>query len=93
VSKWPDYLDESRFNGSSGYDEVMLLSDAENRAMPWLMPKLLSRRRCADSLTRQSVVRRGRRFADGAEEGVLATHSAENLLRYGGVGTRRGAGE
>jgi Ser/Thr protein kinase RdoA (MazF antagonist) len=42
VSKWPDYLDESRFKRFvRGYDEVMLLSEAEVRAMPWLMAEAL----------------------------------------------------
>ncbi len=42
VSKWPDYVDESRFKRFiRGYDEVMLLSDAEVRAMPWLMIEAL----------------------------------------------------
>lgn len=42
VSKWPDYLDESRFKRFlRGYDEVMLLSQAEIRAMPWLMIEAL----------------------------------------------------
>lgn len=42
VSKWPDYLDESRFKRFlRGYDEVMLLSQAEIRAIPWLMIEAL----------------------------------------------------
>lgn len=42
VSKWPDYLDESRFKRFlRGYDEVMLLSQAEIRAMPFLMVEAL----------------------------------------------------
>lgn len=42
VTKWPDYLDESRFKRFvRGYDEVMLLSEAEVRAMPWLMAEAL----------------------------------------------------
>jgi homoserine kinase type II len=42
VSKWPDYLDESRFKRFlRGYDEVVLLSQAELRAMPWLMVEAL----------------------------------------------------
>ena len=42
VSKWPDYLDESRFKRFiRGYDEVMLLSEAECRVMPWLMIEAL----------------------------------------------------
>jgi Ser/Thr protein kinase RdoA (MazF antagonist) len=42
VNKWPDYIDESRFKRFlSGYDEVMLLSQAELRALPWLMVEAL----------------------------------------------------
>jgi homoserine kinase type II len=42
VSKWPDYVDESRFKRFlRGYDEVVLLSQAEIRALPWLMIEAL----------------------------------------------------
>lgn len=42
VSKWPDYIDESRFKRFlRGYDEVMLLSQAEVRTIPWLMIEAL----------------------------------------------------
>ncbi|HVT89236.1 MAG TPA: phosphotransferase, partial [Tepidisphaeraceae bacterium] len=42
VRKWPDYLDESRFKRFlRGYDEVMLLSQAEIRTIPWLMIEAL----------------------------------------------------
>jgi Ser/Thr protein kinase RdoA (MazF antagonist) len=42
VSKWPDYLDESRFKRFlRGYDEVMLLSQAEIRTIPMLMIEAL----------------------------------------------------
>jgi len=42
VSKWPEYLDESRFKRFlRGYDEVMLLSQAEIRAVPHLMTEAL----------------------------------------------------
>lgn len=42
VSKWPDYLDESRFKRFlRGYDEVMLLSQAEIRTIPLLMIEAL----------------------------------------------------
>lgn len=43
VTRWPDYLDESRFKRFlRGYDEVMLLSQAEIRALPWLMIEALT---------------------------------------------------
>jgi Ser/Thr protein kinase RdoA (MazF antagonist) len=42
VSKWPDYLDESRFKRFiRGYDEVMLLSQGEVQIIPWLMIEAL----------------------------------------------------
>jgi Ser/Thr protein kinase RdoA (MazF antagonist) len=42
VSKWPDKLDESRFKRFlRGYDQVMLLSEAELRTVPWLMIEAL----------------------------------------------------
>jgi Ser/Thr protein kinase RdoA (MazF antagonist) len=42
VSKWPEYLDETRFRRFlRGYDEVMLLSEAEIRSIPWLMIEAL----------------------------------------------------
>jgi len=42
VTKWPDYPDESRFKRFlRGYDEVMLLSQAELKAIPWLMVEAL----------------------------------------------------
>ncbi len=42
VSKWPDYLDESRFKRFlRGYDDVALLSQAEIQCLPWLMIQAL----------------------------------------------------
>jgi Ser/Thr protein kinase RdoA (MazF antagonist) len=42
VSRWPEYVDESRFKRFlRGYDEVKLLSQAEIRAIPWLMVEAL----------------------------------------------------
>jgi len=42
VSKWPGDLDETRYRRFlRGYDEVMLLSEAEIRSMPWLMIEAL----------------------------------------------------
>lgn len=42
VERWPDYPDESRFKRFvRGYDQVMLLSEAEVRVMPWLMIEAL----------------------------------------------------
>ncbi|HZN65324.1 MAG TPA: phosphotransferase [Tepidisphaeraceae bacterium] len=42
VSTWPEYIDESRFKRFlRGYDEVMLLSEAEVRTIPWLMIEAL----------------------------------------------------
>ena len=42
IRTWPDYIDESRFKRFlRGYDEVMLLSEAEVRTVPWLMIEAL----------------------------------------------------
>lgn len=42
VSRWPEYIDESRYKRFlRGYDEVMLLSQAEIKALPWLMIEAL----------------------------------------------------
>ncbi len=42
VTKWPDYIDETRYKRFlRGYDEVMLLSQAEIRTIPWLMAEAL----------------------------------------------------
>ena len=42
VAKWPDYVDESRFKRFlRGYDEVMLVSQGEIQAIPWLMIEAL----------------------------------------------------
>ncbi len=42
VAKWPDQVDESRFKRfMRGYDEVVLLSEAEIHAIPWLMVEAL----------------------------------------------------
>jgi homoserine kinase type II len=42
VTKWPDYIDEARFKRFlRGYDDVMLLSQAELRTVPYLMMEAL----------------------------------------------------
>ena len=42
VSKWPAYVDESRFKRFyRGYDEVSLMSEAELKTVPWLMVEAL----------------------------------------------------
>jgi homoserine kinase type II len=42
INSWPDYIDESRYKRFlRGYDEVMLLSEAEMRTIPWLMIEAL----------------------------------------------------
>jgi homoserine kinase type II len=42
VTKWPEFIDESRFKRFiRGYDEVMVLSEAEVQAIPWLMAEAL----------------------------------------------------
>ncbi|MBC7785652.1 MAG: phosphotransferase [Burkholderiales bacterium] len=42
VTKWPDNVDEGRFKRfMKGYDEVVLLSEAELQTVPWLMVEAL----------------------------------------------------
>jgi homoserine kinase type II len=42
ISRWPEYLDESRFKRFlRGYDGVLLLSKAELEVVPWLMIEAL----------------------------------------------------
>jgi homoserine kinase type II len=42
VAQWPDYTDETRFKRFlRGYDQVMMLSQAEARVLPWLMVEAL----------------------------------------------------
>lgn len=42
LKKWPDHVDETRFKRFlKGYDEVVLLSEAELSAVPWLMIEAL----------------------------------------------------
>ena len=42
VSKWPDELDENRFNRfGRGYDQVLVLSQAEIKTIPYLMIEAL----------------------------------------------------
>jgi Ser/Thr protein kinase RdoA (MazF antagonist) len=42
VSRWPEYIDESRYKRFfRGYDGVLLLSEAELRTVPWLMVEAL----------------------------------------------------
>jgi homoserine kinase type II len=42
VARWPDYPDEGRFKRFiRGYDEVLVLSEQEVKAMPWLMAEAL----------------------------------------------------
>lgn len=41
-SKWPDHADEARLNRFlRGYDDVLLLSEAEVQVLPWLMTEAL----------------------------------------------------
>ena len=83
VSKWPDYLDESRFKRFiRGYDEVMLLSDAEIRAMPWLMAEaLIAEAVLPIAITGQFGRLEGTAFLQMVQRKVYwLTHSAEKLV-------------
>jgi Ser/Thr protein kinase RdoA (MazF antagonist) len=83
VSKWPDYLDESRFKRFiRGYDEVMLLSDAEIRGMPWLMAEaLIAEAVLPIAITGQFGRMEGTEFLKMVQRKVYwLTHSAEKLV-------------
>jgi homoserine kinase type II len=83
VSKWPDYLDESRFKRFiRGYDEVMLLSDAEIRAMPWLMAEaLIAEAVLPIAITGQFGRLEGTAFLQMVQRKVYwLAHSAEKLV-------------
>lgn len=83
VSKWPDYLDESRFKRFvRGYDEVMLLSEAEVRAMPWLMAEaLIAEAVLPIALTGSFGRMHGLSFLQMVQRKVYwITHSAEKLV-------------
>lgn len=83
VSKWPDYLDESRFKRFvRGYDEVSLLSEAEVRAMPWLMAEaLIAEAVLPIAVTGQFGRMEGMSFLQMVQRKVYwLTHSAEKLV-------------
>ena len=70
VAKWPDYVDESRFKRFlRGYDEVMLLSQAEVRTIPWLMIEGPDRR--------GRLPHRGHRILRAHGRAVVPVHGAE----------------
>lgn len=83
VTRWPDYLDESRLKRFiRGYDQVALLSEAEVRAIPWLM---------AEALIAEAVLPIAITGTFGRMEGVSflqmiqrkvywLTHSADRLI-------------
>jgi homoserine kinase type II len=83
VSKWPDYLDESRFKRFiRGYDDVSLLSEAEVRAMPWLMAEaLIAEAVLPIALTGNFGRMEGLSFLQMVQRKVYwLTHSAEKLV-------------
>ena len=86
--KWPDYVDESRFKRFlRGYDEVMLLSQAEIRAIPWLMIEALIAEAVFPIAATGNVRPHGRPgvLADGAAESRM---DATQRAASGGVGRR-----
>jgi homoserine kinase type II len=83
VTKWPDYLDESRFKRFlRGYDEVMLLSDAEIKAVPWLMAEALIAEAVLPIATTGSFGRmEGMSFLQMVQRKVYwLTHNAQRLV-------------
>ena len=83
VSQWPDYVDESRFKRFiRGYDEVMLLSEAEVQATPWLMAEALIAEAVLPIATTGTFGRvDGRRFLEMVQRKVYwITHHHEQLI-------------
>jgi homoserine kinase type II len=83
LAKWPDYLDESRFKRFiRGYDEVALLSEAEVRAIPWLMAEaLIAEAVLPIAITGQFGRMEGLSFLQMVQRKVYwLTHSAEKLV-------------
>jgi homoserine kinase type II len=82
VAKWPDYADESRFKRFvRGYDQVMLLSEAEVRVMPWLMVEALIAEAVLPIAVTGSFGRmEGVKFLEMVQKKVYwLSHSAERL--------------
>ncbi|HYE20894.1 MAG TPA: phosphotransferase [Tepidisphaeraceae bacterium] len=83
VSKWPDYIDETRFKRFlRGYDEVMLLSQAEIRAIPWLMAEALIAEAVFPIAATGNFGRlEGLRFLEMVQRKVYwLTHNAQKLV-------------
>lgn len=83
VTKWPDHLDEARLKKFiKGYDEVMLLSEAEVRAMPWLMAEaLIAEAVLPVAITGQFGRIEGLSFLQMVQRKVYwLTHSSEKLM-------------
>jgi Ser/Thr protein kinase RdoA (MazF antagonist) len=74
ASHWPDYVDESRFKRFlRGYDEVMLLSQAELRAVPWLM---------IEALTAEAVFPIAATGAFGKMDGLAFLHMVNRKVSW-----------
>lgn len=83
VGKWPDYVDESRFKRFvRGYDEAMLLSEAEVRVMPWLMAEaLIAEAVLPVAVTGQFGRMEGLKFLQMIQRKVYwLTHQTERLV-------------
>ncbi len=83
VAKWPDSVDESRFKRFvRGYDEAMLLSEAEVRVMPWLMAEaLIAEAVLPIAITGQFGKMEGLKFLQMIQRKVYwLTHQNERLI-------------
>jgi len=83
VTKWPDYIDETRFKRFlRGYDEVMLLSQAEIRTIPWLMAEALIAEAVFPIAATGNFGRlEGLRFLQMVQKKVYwLTHNAQKLI-------------
>jgi homoserine kinase type II len=74
VAKWPDYLDENRFNRfGRGYDQVLVLSQAEIKAIPHLM---------IEALIAEAVLPIAQTGSIGRMEGLSFLHMVLRKVRW-----------
>lgn len=74
VSEWPDYIDEVRFKQFlAGYEQVTLLSQAELRAIPWLM---------VEALIAEAVLPIATTGNFGRVDGVAFLHMIQRKVRW-----------
>ena len=74
ISTWPEHIDENRYKQFlAGYEEVTILSEAEIRAIPWLM---------LEALIAQAVLPIATTGNFGKMEGVPFLHMVSRKLKW-----------